>query len=90
MRGLNHVRGDRDVVVDEFRTQRVVGGDAADLGGGQDVAAGIGDASSHDVLLYSSKAAKHKSIYPYLRYGSVVFRLEALGRRLSLSARQCT
>lgn len=37
--------------------------------------------SSHDVVLYSAKAAKHKSIYPYLRYGFVVVGLEALGRR---------
>ena len=27
------------------------------------------------------KAAKHKSIYPYLRYGFVVVGLKALGRR---------
>jgi len=39
--------------------------------------------SSHDVVLYSAKAAKHKSIYPYLRYGFVVVGLEALGRRFS-------
>ncbi|MBH5401183.1 hypothetical protein HZZ13_25860 [Bradyrhizobium sp. CNPSo 4010] len=37
--------------------------------------------SSHDVVLYSAKAAKHKAIYPYLRYGFVVIGLEALGRR---------
>lgn len=37
--------------------------------------------SSHDVLLYSAKAAKHKAVYPYLRYGFVVVGLEALGRR---------
>ncbi|UWU90612.1 hypothetical protein [Bradyrhizobium sp. CB1015] len=37
--------------------------------------------SSHDVLLYSAKAAKHKAIYPYLRYGFVVVGLESLGRR---------
>jgi hypothetical protein len=37
--------------------------------------------SSHDVVLYSAKAAKHKSIYPYIRFGFVVFGSEALGRR---------
>lgn len=58
------------------------------IGQSWDVAAGIGDASSHDVLLYSAKAAKHKYIYPYLRYGFVVVGLQALERRLS--ARQCT
>jgi hypothetical protein len=28
--------------------------------------------STHDILTYSAKAAKHKQIYPYLRYGVVV------------------
>lgn len=37
--------------------------------------------SSHDVLVYSAKASKHKSIYPYLRYGLVVVGSEGLGRR---------
>lgn len=37
--------------------------------------------SSHDVLLYSAKPAKHKAIYPQLRYGYVAVGLEALGRR---------
>lgn len=32
------------------------------------------------MVLYSAKAAKHKSIYPYLRYGFVVIGVEALGR----------
>ncbi len=27
--------------------------------------------STHDVLTYSAKAAKHKQIYPYLRYGLI-------------------
>jgi hypothetical protein len=27
--------------------------------------------STHDVLTYSAKAAKHKNVYPYLRYGIV-------------------
>ena len=27
--------------------------------------------STHDVLTYSTKAAKHKQIYPYLRYGMI-------------------
>jgi hypothetical protein len=31
-----------------------------------------GGFSTHDVLTYSSKALKHKEIYPYLRYGFVV------------------
>ncbi|WP_424629718.1 hypothetical protein [Bradyrhizobium sp. SYSU BS000235] len=38
--------------------------------------------SSHDVINYSSKAARHKQIYPYLRYGFVVAGLHGLGRRL--------
>jgi hypothetical protein len=28
--------------------------------------------STHDVLTYSSKARKHKQVYPYLRYGLVI------------------
>lgn len=28
--------------------------------------------STHDVLVYSSKARRHKQIYPYLRYGLVI------------------
>jgi hypothetical protein len=28
--------------------------------------------TSHDIMLYSAKALKHKDIYPYLRYGLVV------------------
>jgi hypothetical protein len=31
-----------------------------------------GGFSSHDVLTYSTKALKHKEIYPYIRYGLVV------------------
>jgi hypothetical protein len=32
----------------------------------------FGGFSTHDVLTYSTKALKHKDIYPYLRYGLVV------------------
>ena len=28
--------------------------------------------TTHDVLIYSAKARKHKQIYPYLRYGLVI------------------
>jgi hypothetical protein len=28
--------------------------------------------STHDVLVYSAKARKHKQIYPYLRYGMII------------------
>ena len=28
--------------------------------------------STHDVLTYSTKARKHKQVYPYLRYGLVI------------------
>jgi len=31
-----------------------------------------GGFSTHDILTYSTKAQKHKEIYPYLRYGLVV------------------
>jgi hypothetical protein len=40
-----------------------------------------GSFSSHDVITYSSKAARHKDIYPYLRYGFVVVGPDRLGRR---------
>lgn len=30
--------------------------------------------STHDVITYSAKAAKHKQVYPYLRYGLVASR----------------
>lgn len=32
----------------------------------------FGGFSTHDVLTYSTKAMKHKEVYPYLRYGLVV------------------
>lgn len=31
-----------------------------------------GNFSTHDVLTYSTKAMKHKEVYPYLRYGLVI------------------
>lgn len=40
-----------------------------------------GSFTTHDVITYSSKATRHKEIYPYLRYGFVVVGLNALGRR---------
>lgn len=40
-----------------------------------------GSFTSHDVMTYSGKAARHKQIYPYLRYGFVVVGLDGLGRR---------
>jgi len=32
----------------------------------------FGDFSTHDVITYSTKAVKHKEVYPYLRYGFIV------------------
>lgn len=32
----------------------------------------FGGFSTHDVLTYSTKAMKHKEVYPYIRYGLVV------------------
>jgi hypothetical protein len=40
-----------------------------------------GGFSTHDVITYSSKAARHKDIYPYLRYGFVVVGLSVLSRK---------
>ena len=40
-----------------------------------------GGFSTHDVITYSSKAARHKDIYPYLRYGFIVVGLSVLSRK---------
>jgi hypothetical protein len=32
----------------------------------------LGDVTTHDALTYSAKAATHKSVHPYLRYGIVI------------------
>ena len=37
------------------------------------VEAKVGEVQTHDVLTYSTKAVRHKEIYPYLRYGLVVW-----------------
>jgi hypothetical protein len=37
--------------------------------------------STHDVLTYSTKARKHKQVYPYLRYGLVVSNISAIPGR---------
>ena len=37
--------------------------------------------TTHDVLTYSTKARKHKQVYPYLRYGIVVADELAIPRR---------
>ena len=41
----------------------------------------VGSFTTHDVITYSWKAVRHKQVYPYLRYGFVVFGLDVLGRR---------
>jgi hypothetical protein len=41
----------------------------------------VGSFTTHDVITYSWKALRHKRVYPYLRYGFVVFGLDVLGRR---------
>lgn len=38
--------------------------------------------TTHDVLTYSSKATKHKQVYPYLRYGIVASALTTVPGRL--------
>jgi hypothetical protein len=37
--------------------------------------------STHDVITYSTKARKHKQVYPYLRYGLVIGNLEKIPGR---------
>jgi len=34
--------------------------------------------TTHDILTYSTKAVKHKEIYPYLRYGLIIGDLEGI------------
>src|SRR5262245_10820151 len=43
----------------------------------------LGAVTTHDALTYSAKAATHKNVHPYLRYGIVIGRFEgAVPRRL--------
>jgi len=43
----------------------------------------LGKVSTHDALTYSAKAATHKNVHPYLRYGIVVGRYDdAVPRRM--------
>jgi hypothetical protein len=41
----------------------------------------FGGFSTHDIITYSSKATRHKEIYPYLRYGFVVGGSAALSKK---------
>ena len=41
----------------------------------------IGGFSTHDVLTYSAKAIKHKEVYPYLRYGFIVWGKNKIDRK---------
>ena len=38
--------------------------------------------TTHDVLTYSTKAAKHKQVYPYLRYGLLISKLDFIPKRV--------
>jgi len=37
--------------------------------------------STHDVLIYSTKAVKHKEVYPHLRYGFIVGQSSKIDRK---------
>ncbi|MCX7611739.1 MAG: hypothetical protein N2043_09160 [Ignavibacterium sp.] len=37
--------------------------------------------TTHDVILYSAKAQKHKEIYPHLRYGLIIGGMDKIVRR---------
>ena len=39
------------------------------------------DISTHDVITYSNKATRHKQIYPYLRYGLVIYNRPEIPRK---------
>jgi len=38
--------------------------------------------TTHDVLTYSSKAKKHKQVYPYLRYGMLISKISIIPNRV--------
>ena len=38
--------------------------------------------TSHEVITYNSKSLKHKSIYPYLRYGMLIYNTSAIPDRV--------
>ena len=38
--------------------------------------------TTHDVLTYSTKAGKHKQVYPYLRYGLLIAKRETIPSRV--------
>ena len=38
--------------------------------------------TTHDVLTYSTKAGKHKQVYPYLRYGIMIANVNEIPRRV--------
>lgn len=40
-----------------------------------------GGFSTHDILVYSAKASRHKAIYPYLRYGLLVEQKKPIDRK---------
>ena len=37
--------------------------------------------STHDVITYSSKAVRHKKVYPYLRYGLLAYEVSSIPKR---------
>ena len=41
----------------------------------------FGGFSTHDILTYSTKAMKHKEVYPYIRYGLVVGGRDKIDRK---------
>ncbi|HXN85748.1 MAG TPA: hypothetical protein VN867_06730, partial [Candidatus Binataceae bacterium] len=43
--------------------------------------------TTHDVLTYSAKAARHKELYPYLRYGMAIGGVTSVGRKFFFTNR---
>ena len=37
--------------------------------------------TSHDIIIYSNKASRHKNVYPFLRYGLVSYNLNTIPKR---------
>jgi hypothetical protein len=37
--------------------------------------------TTHDIIIYSNKASRHKTVYPFLRYGLVAYDLDTIPKR---------
>jgi hypothetical protein len=61
-----------DILISEKRGELIIPKVVIELKGGL---------STHDVITYSSKAVRHKKVYPYLRYGLLSYALSSIPKR---------